>query len=154
MLLALSFVPTEQVADYFDQLAYEMPDDARPVVDYSEDTYVGLVRGNRRREGRFPVEMWNNYRRTRLDLPNAVEAWHVVFTREFPATIPVWRLISHLKTEEAVFEGKVEQLMSRAPVNKKKYVDLDSRIKAFVNSFAETEPMEFLMGLAHNLSCN
>jgi len=37
--------------------------------------------------------------------------------------------------------------MAGAPVNKKKkYVDLDSRIKAIVNRFDETEPMEFLRG--------
>jgi len=106
-------VPTEQVADYFDQLADEMPDEARPVVDYFEDTYVGRVRGNRRREGRFPVEMWNNYRRTRLDLPrsnNAEEAWHGRFHSGISCDHPsVWRLISHLKTEDAVFERKAEQ---------------------------------------------
>jgi hypothetical protein len=59
MLIALSFVPPEDVGSAFDELNDSRPDNLQNVYDYWEDNYVGRLRRNRRANPLFPITMWN-----------------------------------------------------------------------------------------------
>lgn len=157
MLPALSFVPVRAVHNYFDQLVATMPDEAQPIFDYFEDTYVGRERRNRAREGRFPLPLWNNFRRVRLNLPrsnNAIEAWHRRFHSVVSCDHPtIWKLISFLQAEQAYFQRRMEQLVAgNNQKRKRKSILMDKRISTIVSRFNVTDPMEYLRGLAHNIA--
>ena len=82
MLLALNFVPVEDVITAFDQLTDECFDELQPLVDYWEDNYIRRIRRNRRGNLRFAVAIWNVHNRVVNDLPrtnNSIEAWHRSF---------------------------------------------------------------------------
>ena len=82
MLSALAFVPAHSVTEAFEELCNSniIPPEAQPVVDYVEDTWIGLSdRRLVRRPPQFPHEMWNVYDTVLQDLPktnNSVEGWH------------------------------------------------------------------------------
>ena len=59
MLLALSFVPVEDVINAFDQLTDECPGELQPLVDFWEDNYIGRKRRTRRGNPRFAVSVWS-----------------------------------------------------------------------------------------------
>lgn len=82
-LLALAFVPVDQLLDAFDQLERMVPQAAGQVFRYFEVTYIRGPRGRgRRRAARTPhyaVEMWNTYDATLADehrTNNISEGWH------------------------------------------------------------------------------
>ena len=58
ILIALSFVPPEDVGSAFDELNDSSPDNLQNVYDYWEDNYVGRLRRNRRANPLFPITMW------------------------------------------------------------------------------------------------
>ena len=60
MLPALAFVPTADVKQVFDLLVAELPSDLEELVDYFE--FNG-------RQGRLPLEKWNQYERVMNSLP-------------------------------------------------------------------------------------
>ncbi|XP_052124774.1 uncharacterized protein LOC127749675 [Frankliniella occidentalis] len=86
-LIAIAFVPVDDVEDAFDALQ-EVSDPAlRPVFQHVEDHYVRGRLQARRRGGRvrqrgrpmFPPALWNCYSRAEQGLPrttNTCEAWH------------------------------------------------------------------------------
>ncbi|KAL3852100.1 hypothetical protein ACJMK2_015786 [Sinanodonta woodiana] len=79
MMLALSFVPVNDVVASFDDLMDASPEKIVPLAGDWEDTYIGRRRRNRRANPRFAVEMWNLHDRVNENLPrtnNSVEAWH------------------------------------------------------------------------------
>lgn len=82
------------------------------------------MRLNRNREGLFPQQLWNNYNRVLNDLPrsnNVVEAWHRRFHSVVCCDHPtIWRLINSLKSEEAYYRRRIEQLLAGADQPRKK----------------------------------
>ena len=66
MILALCFVPVEDMDIYVDALSEFLPDDLQELLNWFEDSYIG--RANRNRRGRrpppFPMDTWNLYHRT------------------------------------------------------------------------------------------
>ena len=65
----------------------------------------------------------------------------------------IWHFLQQLKTEQASSERRIEQALAGVEdVRKKKYVDLDKRIKSVVLKFNETGAIDFLRGIAHNLA--
>ena len=81
MLMALAFVPTDDVPAAFDIVCNSMPDTCKPVAEYFDSTYVrgSVGRRNRHRPPQFPPNIWNASERFAATLPttnNHVEAWH------------------------------------------------------------------------------
>ena len=79
-LIALAFVPEDDIVGAFDRLQEDMAEISEPKFNYVEDNFV-----RRRRRGRghmapmFPPNKWNCYERTLGDQPrttNSCEAWH------------------------------------------------------------------------------
>ena len=66
MIVALAFVPTDNLGDAFDALSNVLPNELTPILNWLEDNYIGRPgRNNRRsRPALFPLEIWSMYQRT------------------------------------------------------------------------------------------
>ena len=69
MLLALSFVPLQDVPLAFETLADDSPQEIVALLDYWEDNYVGRQRRNKRAQPRYPISIWNVRNRVTDGLP-------------------------------------------------------------------------------------
>jgi len=84
MLAAIAFIPITNAVETFDTVVDAgYPDRTEPVVNYSEDNFIGRLdrRGNRRNPA-FPLTLWNVYQRVVESLPrtnNSVGGWHCGF---------------------------------------------------------------------------
>ena len=62
------------------------------------------------------------------------------------------KFIGALKQLQNMNKNKIEALSAQEPPpQKKKYVDLDARIKYLVKDFENRDVVDFLRGIAHNL---
>lgn len=159
MLLALSFVPVADVAEAFDELVEGSPQLLSPVNDYWEDNYVGRRRRGRRGNPRFPINLWNMRDRLNDGLPrtnNSVEAWHHAFQKTVDCHHPsVYKLVDHFRKEQDHVEILVERFRAgfRQPeTSKTKYMRLNRRLQALVPSYGNIPLLEYLKGIAHNIS--
>lgn len=157
MIPAIAFVPTDRVSEYFDLLAVALPDEAEPILSYYEDTYIGRMRGNRRREPRFPTNHWNVYVESLGEEPkttNSLEGWHRAFSGALGSVHPnIWKFITFLRTEQALNATKRAGFVAGNENRpNKKYAAIASRIKVLVQRFAMTEPLAYLRSLAHNFN--
>ena len=66
MIIAIALVPLNKIDKYLDAVAIELPQELGDLLNWFEDTYVGLRnrRGNGRRTPLFLPEIWNLYQRT------------------------------------------------------------------------------------------
>ena len=74
MIMALAFVPPADLDtacdDLFTEIRNNFNNDFDDILNYFEDTYIGRLRRNGRRDAPlFSGEMWNMYNRTRNHLP-------------------------------------------------------------------------------------
>ena len=158
MIPALAFVPPSRITSAFELLSDAFPQEAQSVLHYFEDNWVGRPNHRGRYNPPFPHELWNQFDSVLEDLPrtnNAVEGWHRAFELQVAAHHPnIWRFIDCLKKEQNFNEFKIEQLIAGCiPKRKKRYVDLDGRIKNIVEGFDDsTDILQHLRGIAHNLS--
>ena len=86
---------------------------------------------------------------------NAQEGWHRRFASQVNCHHPsIWKIITNIADEEQHVQQRREQLVAghAAPGRKKRYVDRDAKILRIVQSYDNREPLEFLRGIAHNLS--
>ena len=161
MLPALAFVPVGTVVEAFELLCDNntFPHEAQEVVDYFEDTWIG--RPNRRSARRPPLfshDMWNMYSRVLDDLPktnNSVEAWHRGFETEVGAHHPnIWRFIKCLQKEQSFNEVRIEQYVAGIEPEspRKRYRDSAKRLKSLVQTFNQDDIIDYIRGIAHNLS--
>lgn len=159
-LAALAFVPIADVIAYFELLEESagFPEAAEPVLEYFEQYYIGRRRRNGvRRTPAFPIPLWNVHAPTLDGLPrtnNNVEGWHRRFSGHLLCNHPtVWKLISALQLEEKEVEQRAERLAAgeEGPRRKKKYVDVDRRLRRLCQTFEARTPQDFLRGVAYNL---
>ena len=66
MVMALSFVPNDDIDRHVDALATALPEKLVPLLNWFEDNYIGRPhrRGTGRRQPLCPTQMWNMYQRT------------------------------------------------------------------------------------------
>ena len=159
MLAALAFVPEANVIDAFEAVSEDFPLDAQAVIDYFEDTYIGRLRpGGHRRAPLFDMELWNMYNQTIDDLPrtnNAVEGWHRSFQANVGAYHPnFWRFIDILKREQNLTQVNIAQARAGHPAEpqRRRYQDSNQRIKNIVQDYPNRNIMQYLRGIAHNIS--
>jgi hypothetical protein len=163
-ILALAFVPTVDVVSAFDDLmesAFFVENEAlvRDLINYFEDNWIGRPA---RRGGRsaplFALALWNCFDAALQDLPktnNSVEGWHRGFSELIGANHPtIWKFIDALKTEQNVNEMKIEQYISGQQPNpsRRVYRDTAERIKSIVLDYTNRPVLDYLRGIAHNLS--
>jgi hypothetical protein len=105
----------------------------------------------------FPVSLWTMSERVMNDKirsNNGVEGWHNAFRNSLRCSHPsIWALLNALKKEEGLSETKMLQTESGVrPRKKKKYTEVNSRVKKLVENFNIDDIMPFLKGIARNLS--
>ena len=163
-LAALAFVPTVDVIKVFEEILesqfyIDNAEEVRDLINYFEDTWIGRPA---RRGGRsapiFPVALWNVHDQVVEDLPrtnNSVEGWHRGFSQLLGAYHPtIWKFIDGLKKEQSLNELKLEQFNAgqQPPPRKKKYRDVAERIKTLVSEYGKRSNVDYIRGIAHNLS--
>ena len=85
VIAALAFLPVHHVEAGFETLddANLLPAELQGIVDYFEETWIGLpTRRGKRRAPAFPLVMRNYFEEIVAGLPgttNAVEGWHRAF---------------------------------------------------------------------------
>jgi hypothetical protein len=102
MTPAVAFVPIDDVIDAFDELREYLPDQAQPIVEYFEATYIGAERddGDGRRNPLFQIGMCTLQNIPRTN--NHVEGWHRRFQADVGAHHPnFWRFLGVIQREEA-----------------------------------------------------
>ena len=159
MLPALAFVPIPQVIDYFETVQANAPDALAPVIDYFEDNYVGrLRRQGRRAAPRYPIAVWNVHDRVENDLPrtnNSVEGWNRKMQTAVSGHHPnIWRFLGILKREQNINNAHMDQLLGghEPPPQRKKYRDCNTRIVTIARDFYQRDALQYLRGVAHNIS--
>ena len=159
MLAALAFVPEPDVISAFEAVSEDFPFDAQTVIDYFEDTYIGrLCPGCYRRVSLFELGLWNMYNQTLDDLPrtnNAVEGWHRSFQANVGAYHPnFWKFIDILKHEQNLTQVNIAQARaSHQPEPQcRRYLDSIQKIKNIIQDYHNCDIMQYLWGLAHNIS--
>jgi hypothetical protein len=158
MLPALAFVPIEHMSYAFEKLLEIFPQEAMPIADYFEDYYIGRPQRRGRRQPMFPLDIWNMHTRAEDHMPktnNSVEGWHRSFQSHMGCCHPnIWKFIDFIKKEQSLQEVYCTQINSGhcLPKQKKKYIDSSSRILTVVKNFNESTIIEYLRGIAHNLS--
>lgn len=161
MLLALAFLPVDEVSDAFDELVADYPPELMPFVNYFEDNYVG--RRNRRGDRRhplFPIHMWSVKARQDAGLPrtnNQLESWHKAFQGSAEIHHPsIFRFIEALRREEALQRTNLTQLLQGRDLTQrmKKYVTMNTRITAVQQNRDQYDLVQYLRALAHSLEIN
>lgn len=168
-LIAVAFVPVDDVEDAFDTIAAAATPVLQPVIQHMEDVYVRGRLQLRRRGGRvrvrgrpmFPPETWNCHDRVLAGQPrttNTCEAWHrrlgLIVGKHHPH---LFTLLGSLQEEV----GEINVQIARAegghspPSRKNKYVAADERIRRLVERYeeyrADDDILGYLRGIGHNV---
>jgi hypothetical protein len=157
MIVALSFVPIEDLDVALEALGNEIMEDLTPIINWFEDVYVGRQNHNRtRRRALFPPHMWSVYERTvngEDRTNNYVEAAHRRLQAEFGMDHPnIWKFIDGIRAVQKGRDLVYEQFVrgDQPPVKRRKYVAADFRIRRIVESYRERNIIEYLRGISHN----
>ncbi|KII61887.1 hypothetical protein RF11_14163 [Thelohanellus kitauei] len=159
MLIALSFIPPEDVGTAFDELSESRPANLHNLYNYWEDTYIGRMRRNRRDDPLFPISMWNMRGRVADGLPrtnNSVEGWHNAFQSSVGCHHPtIYKLIENFRFEQDLAEQTISRISSginTQPASKSKYIQLSRRLAAILPTYEGRDLIEYLRAVSHNIN--
>ena len=158
MIPALAVVPIDEVVGAFEELSKILPPESRTVADYFEDSYIGRPKRSGRRKPAYAIEMWNMHRRSEDELPktnNSVEGWHRSFQCNIRSCHPtIWKFIGFIQREQALQKVHCTQLLAGYPSQppRNKYAHSNARILNIVRSYSDHSMMNYLRGIAHNLT--
>ena len=164
-LFALAFLPPVEIPDAFDILKTEIPSVANDVVQWFDENYIhGKIR-RRLRTGHvshippiFPPQLWSVYDSIELGIPrtqNNVEAWHRRWgTLVSKSHVGVYTIIQEFQKEQQWVEVQIENVLrgQQRPKQKKSIIDREKRIMTIFNDKENRTVMDFLRGIAHNIS--
>lgn len=163
-LVSLAFVPIVDVVKSFEDLLdstffIDNEQILREIINYFEDNWIGRpARRGGRSQPLFALSLWNCYDAVINDQPrtnNAVEGWHRSFSELIGANHPtIWKFIDALKMEQNMNEAKIEQFIAGHQPNagKRIYKETAARIKTIVADYNQRPILDYLRGIAHNLS--
>ncbi|RGB38672.1 hypothetical protein C1646_755478 [Rhizophagus diaphanus] len=142
-----------------------MPPEADEVVKWFEEIYVhGKIRrhlrnGNTiRSDPLFPPQLWSVYDSIETGVPrtqNIAEAWHRRWDILLGQShVGLYTIIEQLQKEQRSVELQIECIIrgEQRPPTKKALIDREKRIMTICNDRENRSLMEFLRGIAHNLS--
>jgi hypothetical protein len=162
-LMALAFVPESDVIKVFEELqgCFEKYPDLLPVITYFEDNFIGRSYRRRRFPPRFAMTIWNMHDRFQFKLPrtnNAVEGWHRAFQTSVGASHPsIFNLIEKLQIEQSSTERILAKILSGVTFplfSNIKYKKINDKIENIINDYDYRTKIDFLKGIAFNLSFN
>jgi len=165
-MLALAFIPSENIPAAFDELKATFPPEAEEVVQWFEDNYVhGRIRRRNQRNGNiirtdplFPPKLWSVSELMDHGIPrtqNIVEAWHRRWsTLVGKPHVGVYTMIEELQKEQQRVDLEIECINrgEPKPKQKKQIIDREKRIMTVYKDISNRSVLEFLRGLAHNIS--
>lgn len=158
-LVALAFVPVDDVTEAFEELQVITMNELVPVLQYFESTYIGRIVNGARRRPLFPIEQWNVFDRVNGGLPrtnNAVEGWHRAFQQSVGCHHPTtYNLISVFRSEQDAVEQNIERLNlgdRRIIHHKPKYVRIDEQLRVVVADYRNRNRIEYLRAISHSLT--
>lgn len=148
MILAIPFIPLDDVVDVFVSLRPLIHPLTLPVWKFFDEFYVrGKPAYGRRRAvpPRFPPDLWvvyqavlNKWNRTN----NYVEAYHSVFSKHMGTRHPnIWRFLQKVKKEQRTFHQQIIQIRGghrriRQPLNRH-YAEQNRIIETIVGDYNE-----------------
>ena len=178
-LMALAFVPVSDVAKGYAAVVDDFDEEDYSLLDYFEKVWVGQKKGRglyllkctclmssithnrylgiQRGKPKFSLELWNMYERVIHDLPrsnNSIEGWHQAFNHRVSIKHPsIIKLSKCIIREQSRFEVDIERLRAGLPAGKKKkkYADLDARLKTVTMSYDVNDITDYLSRIAVNL---
>ncbi|CAF2061216.1 unnamed protein product [Rotaria magnacalcarata] len=159
-LIALAFVPLDEVTTAFDLIADQFNDDADDLLEYFEKTWIGEPkrRGTGRKKPLFDHKLWNIHDRVIAATPrsnNSVKGWHNAFAIRVSISHPtIVKLGEKIRREQSKFEVDMAKILQGHNIKTKKtcYRKLDERITRLVNSFDRTQLDQFLKNMAANIT--
>ncbi|PKC05516.1 hypothetical protein RhiirA5_420830 [Rhizophagus irregularis] len=164
-LTALAFLPPSEIPAAFDQIKLSLPENAAGVTEYFETTYVHGRITRQTRNGStcrapplFPPELWSISDLVELGYPrtqNIVEGWHNRWNNLIgKAHIGVYTIIQEMRKEQQQTELQIESINRGAPrpYQRNQYVNRENRILSVFNNRIHTTLVDFLRGMAHNIS--
>jgi hypothetical protein len=144
-LMALPFVPLDDLVEVFEDITEEMDPRLDDIVTNLETNYVkGVQRRRRLIAPRFRPEVWNTYEATlggEQRTNNSVEGWHNHLQLFMVVRHPtIWRFLENLRKEENQIFTQITQVRGghtqiREPVNKK-YRTNQRQVEAIVDNYA------------------
>lgn len=144
ILIALAFVPEEHVGSAFEVICERkmLPNVAKPLLQYFEETWIGERARLRDRPPKFCHSMWNLFELLETDVPitnNFIESWHNTFRLQVGAQKPtVWHFIKSLRQEQSLTELKINRELSGDPKARRVkvgYKDVKKRIRNIAGNF-------------------
>lgn len=158
MLKALSFLSPTDIPEYFRDLKAVATKDGLKIFNFFENNYV-LGKKNRKERSPvpYPPTFWSVGSLVDDNLPrtqNTVEAWHrrlnSVISRSH---IGCYKLINELKQEHIYIKNLIENI-KKGNIKKRlaKYKKRDERIKTVLSEKDMRSKLNFLQGLAYNLT--
>ena len=164
-ICALAFLPPDEITKAFDILKQHLPQQTKDVADWFQNNYIhGRIRRHLR-DGTvvrasplFPPTVWTVYDSIKQGIPrtqNVVEAWHrrweCLIGR---AHVGFYRLITEFQKEQQQVNIQAECILRGEPTTKpkKSLIDRENRIMTLIKSHGTGTVMEYLRGIAHNLS--
>lgn len=160
MLVALAFVPPNDVVKIFEELEEYVDPSLEPILEYLEDNYIGRRHRSGRKSPRFPIAWWNVYERTLNEQPrtnNSAEAGHRRFSSELALSHPsIWHFIDTLRKTQKTRDIEYDHIEGGAAPNAKKpkYVRLDARVRTIVLDYSNRRPINYLRAISHNICRN
>ena len=106
----------------------------------------------------FDLALWNMYDQMIGDLlrtNNAVEGWYQRFQANVGAYHPnFWKFIDILKREQSLNHVNISQARAghQPEPQRRRYQDSNRRIKNIVQDYHNRDRLQYLRGLAHNIS--
>ncbi|CAM4983192.1 unnamed protein product [Rotaria socialis] len=153
-LIALAFVPLDQIIIGFDLICDLFDDDADDLLEYFEKTRIGTGR----KKPQFDHKLWNIHDRVVATVPrsnNSVEGWHNAFASRVAISHPtIVKLGEKIRREQSKFEVGMAKILQGHNIKTKKacYRKLDERITRLANSFDPTQLDQFLKNMAANIT--
>ncbi|XP_015120521.1 uncharacterized protein LOC107043501 [Diachasma alloeum] len=163
-ITSLAFLTATEIPPAWDELKEEIPEKAKPIVDWFDDNYVHgkvirLLRGKPKRSApKFPPSLWSVHDRMEENLPrtqNKIEAWH----RRLRSLVGhlhagMYTLINELKKEQKTEEGEIEYINRGEGRPKMKRADAvrEERIRQIFQEREQYDDvLDWIRGLAHNI---
>lgn len=163
-LLALAFIPTAKIPEYFSALKSTLCEDGIRIATWFEYGYVlgrPKLKSNstiiERGQPSYKPQFWAVEDQIEFNLPrtqNSLEAWHnrlqSLVGRHHTG---MFDLIKHLQQEEITVQTTIQNLIAgEGPSIRKEYVEKEKRIRQILSEIDRRNPLDTLKGLAYNLS--
>ena len=158
MIAALAFVPENDVRRVFNDLSNNIDASLDVIMDYIEETYIGMVRRGQRRRPRYAYSMWGVYDRVQDNLPrtnNSVEGWHNRFNRHVGVHhADIWKIIDVIQKEEDLHRVELVHIQQGRDIGNPNpvYQRVNERIETVVGAYGNRAALDYLRGIAHNIT--